>query len=632
MGDFNCALNLEDKLLGTSSIDAAMRDFKECVDNIEMMDINGYGLHYTWNQKPKKGVGIRNKIDRIMGNVEFMNLFTNASAIFQPYRISDHTPCVLKLPSISRTKPQPFKFPNFVLYKPGFCEMVNSKWETQVEGVHQFKLVKKLRRLKAHIRSFLQSQGNLHTNVNILRKRLDEIQKAIDIDPMNIQLGEEESICLRQFNEASLDEERFLKQKSKVHWLAVGDANNSFFHNSLKCKNHGSRIDLIKDCNGVVHEGGNVPIAFVTHIENFLGCEEVVSSFPTPDLFTCRLNTSDADHMIRVVTEIEIRKAMFTIGDDKAPGPDGFTSAFFKKMWPSIGKDIVLAIQDFFNKGKLLKELNHTVIALIPKVTTAYLVTDFRPISCCNVIYKCISKIIADRIKDSLGGLVNINQSAFIPGRKISDNILLTQELMHNYHRQKGPPRCAFKIDIQKAYDTVNWEFLKHALLGFGFHPKMVEWIWLCVSTASFSIKVNGNIHGFFNGKRGLRQGDPLSPYLFTLVMEILTRILHHDTRMDSSFRFHNKCEKQSIINLCFADDLFMFARGDINSTKCILKSLKMFTSMSGLVPSNQKSTVFFCNVPDNVKISILNACHFAEGALPVQYLGVPLISSRLRY
>lgn len=203
------------------------------------------------------------------------------------------------------------------------------------------------------------------------------------------------------------------------------------------------------------------------------------------------------------------------------------------------------------------------MIALIPKVTAPTLTTDYRPISYCNVLYKCIRKIIVNRMKDNLNGIVSINQSAFVPGRKISDNILLTQELMHNYYRNVGPPRCAFKVHIQKAYDTMDWSFLEAAQVGFGFHPKMVRWIVVCVTTTSFSLCINGELHDYFRGKRGLRQGDPMSPYLFTLVMEVLTLILHQNTRLDTSFRFHNRCEKKKLINLCFEDDLFLFASSD---------------------------------------------------------------------
>ncbi|GJW81501.1 RNA-directed DNA polymerase, eukaryota, reverse transcriptase zinc-binding domain protein [Tanacetum coccineum] len=125
----------------------------------------------------------------------------------------------------------------------------------------------------------------------------------------------------------------------------------------------------------------------------------------------------------------------------------------------------------------MLGEVNATLISLVPKVQTPEKVTDFRPIACCNVLYKCISKIITNRIKPVLNFLVSSNQSAFVPGRSIHDNILLTQEIMKGYNRKGGPKRVAFKIDLQKAYDTVSWKFLERTLVEFGFHEKMVGWI-----------------------------------------------------------------------------------------------------------------------------------------------------------
>ncbi|GJT55811.1 reverse transcriptase domain, reverse transcriptase zinc-binding domain protein [Tanacetum coccineum] len=187
---------------------------------------------------------------------------------------------------------------------------------------------------------------------------------------------------------------------------------------------------------------------------------------------------------------------------------------------------------------------------------------------------------------------VSINQSAFVPGLRISDNILLTQELMRNYHRRRGPHRCAFKVDIQKADDTVDWKFVETILVGFGFYPKMVQWIMVCVSGASYSISVNGNVHGWFKGKRGLRQGDPLSPYLFTLLMEILTLLLQRKVQNSDEFQYHHLCEQQRIINLCFADDLFLFARGHPSSVSVIMDALEEFKQVSGLVPSIPKSTL----------------------------------------
>lgn len=157
-----------------------------------------------------------------------------------------------------------------------------------------------------------------------------------------------------------------------------------------------------------------------------------------------------------------------------------------------------MVVRDFFNNGKLLKDINCTTIALIPKVKSPLKITEYRPISCCNVIYKCVSRIITNRMKEGLQDIISENQLAFVPGRSILDNILLSQELVKNYHLPRGTPRCAFKIDIQKAYDTVDWSFLKRILFSFGFHNVMVNWIMACVSSPSYSICVNGELHWVF--------------------------------------------------------------------------------------------------------------------------------------
>ncbi|GJR97507.1 putative reverse transcriptase domain, reverse transcriptase zinc-binding domain protein [Tanacetum coccineum] len=321
--------------------------------------------------------------------------------------------------------------------------------------------------MKKPLRKLLHAQGNIHDRVTKLRTELDEVQTALDRNPSSTMLREEDGVYLTAFTQALLDEERFLKQKSKIDWLKVGNSNSAFFHRSVK-------------------------------------------------------------------------------------------------------------------------------------------------------------------ERDGLNDIVSDNQSAFILGRSIWDNILLTQELMHNYHLNRGPPRCACKIDIQKAYDTVCWKFLNEVLIGFGFHEKMIKWIMACVTSTSFSININGDLNEYFKGKRGLRQRDLISPYLFTLVMEILTLILKCKIRKDDAFKYHNKCDKQKIVNICFTDDLILFVRAEVHSAKITFDVLEEFKEASGLVPSTPKSTVFLCNVLDQVKSSILNLMPFEEGILPIKYLGVPLISTRL--
>ena len=159
------------------------------------------------------------------------------------------------------------------------------------------------------------------------------------------------------------------------------------------------------------------------------------------------------------ITHEEIKRSMFSIDDAKAPGPDGFSSLFFKRAW----SEVCEAVADFFSSGCLLHEINCTIIALVPKVTNPSSLHDYRPISCSNTIYKCISKIIATRIKRCQPDIISPSQAAFVQGRSMANIVLLTQELMKNYHLDYGPPRCALKIGLhklglhlKKAYDSIS--------------------------------------------------------------------------------------------------------------------------------------------------------------------------------
>ena len=156
---------------------------------------------------------------------------------------------------------------------------------------------------------------------------------------------------------------------------------------------------------------------------------------------------------------------------------------------------------------------------------------EFRPISCCNTIYKCISKIVAKRLQSTLPSLIDQAQSAFIKGRKISDNILLSQDFMRDYHKSNGSPRASAKIDLRKAYDTVSWSFLFDLLDVLGFPPKFLTWVHASVTTPRYSICFNGESVGYFQGARGLFQGDPISKCFILIYLNLRTLSIIGDVR-----------------------------------------------------------------------------------------------------
>ena len=306
----------------------------------------------------------------------------------------------------------------------------------------------------------------------------------------------------------------------------------------------------------------------------------------------------------KAISHEEIKEVIFSIDDAKAPGLDGFSSRFFEAAWDIIGSDVCNAVSSFFESGSMLREINCTIIALVPKVPNPGCMHDYRPISCCNTIYKCISKIIAARIKQCIPDIISPSQSAFVQGRSIADNVLITQELMLNYHRDIGPPRCALKVDIMKAYDTISWGCIMNILSCMGTPSHLLRCIKACITTPSFSVSINGELAGFFASKRGLRQGDPLSSFLFILAIEAFSRSLAVAANRQG-FQFHPRCKEINLTHLCFADDMFLFSSGTHSSVQVFMDELNRFACFSGLQVNKQKSAIFLAGVSDDVKNNI---------------------------
>ncbi|OIT19123.1 hypothetical protein A4A49_57378, partial [Nicotiana attenuata] len=185
------------------------------------------------------------------------------------------------------------------------------------------------------------------------------------------------------------------------------------------------------------------------------------------------------------------------------------------------------------------------------------------------------------------------------------------------------------KIDMQKAYDSIEWAFLEQVLTGLCFPRTFIGWIMECLKIISYSISVNGSPTTPFEAKRGVRQGDPVSPLLFILAMEYLTRSLKQ-LKEEPNFNYHPRCEKLNIIQLSFADDLLLFWRGDGVSIQLLCECFNKFSKASGLVANQSKSCMYFGGVPADIQQDIIQATGFTIGAIPFRYLGVPLSSKRL--
>ncbi|KAJ9544985.1 hypothetical protein OSB04_024692 [Centaurea solstitialis] len=509
-GDFNTLLFPHDALGGSSRRNSDMADFASFVDDVEIFDMRYTGVQHTWCQKPKEEAGVRRKLDRVMANTTFTSVFANASVTFLPRGISDHSPSLLTFSCGVKKRKRGFKFDNFLIENPRFFQIVNDGWTTHVDGNFMFRVTSKLKLLKKPLANLRNTYGDLSLRVKKAKHELDVIQLACDLDPFNMVLRDDLLAIRLAYNQARLDEELAAMQRAKVKWLKEGDSNTRFLYMVIKEKRHSQQIHSIRDMSGVYVHDEEVPKAFLDHLKSIIGTSDASIDPQIPEgIITQSLSFEEANHMIRPFTNEDVWDAMFSIGNEKAPGPDGFSAKFFKATWKTIGKDVSIVVHNFFYMSHLAGELNHTLLCLLPKSTNASTVSDFRPIACCTVLYKCISKMLVNHIEPALDGLVSRTQSAFIPGRRIMDNILMAHELVVGYHLNVGQPRCAFKIDIRKAYNMVSWDFLFNMLAGFGFHMALICWLKEMIATPSFSISLNGEVSGFFKGARGIRQGDP---------------------------------------------------------------------------------------------------------------------------
>ncbi|XP_026397119.1 uncharacterized protein LOC113291845 [Papaver somniferum] len=299
-------------------------------------------------------------------------------------------------------------------------------------------------------------------------------------------------------------------------------------------------------------------------------------------------------------------------------GPDGFLPGFYQSQWSVVKDDICKVVQAFFHSGFLLKKLNSTRVTLIPRVNSAQKPEDFRPITLCNTIYKIISKVIALRIKKDMVNIISPMQSAYVPRRLISENICLVQELVQAMKKKKGRTgHLALNMDISKAYDRLEWKFLMNVLKKFGFSEKLCQLIHQCISTTQNEIMVNGSPSPSFKPTRGIRKGDPLSPYLFILAMEPFSRNMNHYevTKQLTGMKISRSAPK--INHLLFADDCLLFCKANLDQTRKLLQLIEDFSSCSGQLINFHKSAIYFSK---NMSPS---SCQTVSGFLQVRQMNL---------
>lgn len=333
---------------------------------------------------------------------------------------------------------------------------------------------------------------------------------------------------------AELDElnrlqESYWHARARANELKDGDKNAAYFHHKASQRKRRNMILKLKDAEGVWRsnetEVGKIISGYFTDI--FSSSRPADFEAALAGLAVKVHNESNVLLQVEPTAD-EIREALFQMHPNKAPGIDGMHALFYQKFWHIVGTDIVEFIKAWWRGDAEIESLNKTCIVLIPKCPKPGQMSDFRPISLCNVVYKMISKMMANRLKLFLLELISPHQSVFVPGRLITDNAMVAFEIFHGMKR-RGDGRVgsmAFKLDMSKAYDRVEWIILEKVMEKMGFCAAWISKIMNCLSSVSYSFKLNGKVEGNIIPSRGLQQGDLLSPYLFLLCAEAFSALL----------------------------------------------------------------------------------------------------------
>ncbi|XP_057453159.1 uncharacterized protein LOC130745025 [Lotus japonicus] len=423
-------------------------------------------------------------------------------------------------------------------------------------------------------------------------------------------------------------EEQYWGQRSRLKWIQFGDKNPKFFHATTVQRRDRNRLERLKDDNGTWREGkSQILEAFHQHYSNIYkseGTQQIDRCLGSvPRKVTDELN----ELLIEEVSYEEIVEALNSLGSMKAPGPDGFNGLFFKSHWNSIKDDVCAAIQNFFREGDLPTDINETVVALVPKVPGPENVVQFRPISCCNFLLKMVTRIMVIRLKGALNDLITPNQSAFVGGMMIQDNILVAQEVFHGLKKRGKELKdfLAIKLDLSKAYDRLEWVFLERALLAYGFHEKWVTQVMRVVRGVTYKYKINGHLGKKLIPERGLRQGDPLSPYLFVLAVDVLSHMLIQAQRDGRIEGLQLAPTAPKLTHLFFADDSLLFAKASDQEAYQIVDILNTFSLASGQRINTSKSGII-CSLflHQQQKLSYANILKMEVWDNPGKYLGLP--------
>ena len=628
--DFNEILCYSEKEGGVDRTRREMNNFRAFMDTFAMRDLGYVSSWYTWERGNNPSTCIRERLDRFISSPSWFDLFPMVTVEHSVRYKSDHSTIITRLNKTSRWRGRKKRFyfeTNWLL--DDSCEAeVQRAWDNSCGD-----------RLMGRIESMAHCLGqwsaikfkNLGKQIDTVEKDLHQAQQM----PISDDTSRRCSALEKQLEDLNAKHEAYWYLRSRVMEVRDGDRNAKYFHHKATQRKKRNYVKGLYDDHGNWREDGD-------------DIEEIFSSYFTSIFTSTRPSDAAFNEVLRCVdpiitaewnqmllkpfTKDEIYAALQQMHPCKAPGPDGMHAIFYQRFWHIVGDDVTRFVSSILHGLNSPSCVNETHIALIPKVKTPTKAVEFRPIALCNVLYKLVSKIIVLRLKDLLPDIVTENQSAFVLGRLITDNALIAMEVFHSmkYRNKSRKGIIAMKLDMSKAYDRVEWGFLRKLLLTMGFDGRWVNLIMDCVSTVTYSFIINGGVCGSVTPQRGLRQGDPLSPYLFILIADAFSKMIQRKVQDKQIQGARASRSGPEISHLLFADDSLLFARATRQECITIVDILNNYEAASGQKINYEKSEVSFSRgVSIEQKAYLISILNMRQVEKHEKYLGIPSISGR---
>ena len=496
-GDFNEIVRKEEKWGRIPRDHNQMQLFRDVIDECQFMDLGYVGPKFTWVKHYVDGHSIRIRLDRCMATNFWFQKFPGTRIHHLNCMSSDHSPLLINLSGLPEPrKKRCFRFEEMWLSDPTCGETVEEVWSNTRESNPSIAILKKVAKCEQEL-----TWWNKHNFGHVRRELESKKNQLVLAENEAMVSGNNTRVrSLRvEINSLQDRESRMWCQRSRVLWLSKGDNNTAFFHSKATKRFRKNLIRGIRDRNGAwLTDQEDIGHVMESYYNDLFSISSLILVADSLEKIPCLVTDEMNAELMKEFTELEVKEALNQMAPLKAPGPDGMPPLFYRHFWAMMQHDVTSAILSWLNSGTLPKPINHTLITFIPKIANPEHVSEFRPISLCNVLYKIYSKVLANRLKNFLPFLITKHQSAFAKDRLISDNIMVAFETLHHMKQHNSGKHgfMAIKLDMSKAYDRVEWVYLERLLEKMGFCDRWVALMMSCVKTLSYFIIVNGEPTG----------------------------------------------------------------------------------------------------------------------------------------